>query len=169
MRIEMVSAADRATKMGWALLVGTVLFAAPPLAGQSQNMNFFVAVEGPTWGANRPAVEVSDAQCTDLGYPEGFGHLNWRAYLTGTPADGEEAKVARERIGSGPWYNFYGVEIAADLSQLHSDGNNLWFESAVTILGETAPQGVLEIPQGSRLDGAAFSRDGPFLCFGVSG
>ena len=167
MRIEVVSVPDAATRMGWALLLGTVLFAAPPVAGQSQNMNFFVAVEGPTWGANRPAVEVSDAQCTDLGYPEGFGHLNWRAYLTGTPADGEESKVARERIGSGPWYNFYGVEIAADLNQLHSDGNNLSSETAVTVRGQAPPEGALEIPSGSQLDGGDYSRQGPFFCFGV--
>ena len=167
MRLEKVNAPDIVTRVGWTLAAGMVLFTASPLAGQRQNMNFFVAVEGPTWGANRPAVEVSDAQCTDLGYPEGFGHLNWRAYLTGTAADGEEAKVARERIGSGPWYNFYGVEIAADLNQLHSDGNNLSLETAVTVRGQAPPEGTLDIPSGSQLDGGDYSRQGPFFCFGV--
>lgn len=157
----------RAIRIGKALIVGMAPFAGSPLAGQSPEMSFFLATQGPVWGANRPPVEVSDAHCTDLAYPQGFGHLNWRAYLTGTSADGEADQIARERIGEGPWYNFYGVMIAEDLDQLHSDDNNLWFESAVTVMGEAAPEGVPDIPLGSRLDGAAFSRDGPFFCFGV--
>ncbi len=152
--------------MGSTLMVGMALFAAPPLAGQSQNMNFFIAVEGPAWGANLPALTVGDAFCFDEGYAEGFGHLTWRAYLTGTAEDGEADQVARERIGAGPWYNYFGVEIAANLDQLHSDENNLWSESAVTVRGQTAPEGVLEIPSGSQLDGSDFSREGPFFCFG---
>ncbi len=166
MRSDLVSAPAKPLKMGWALVVGLMLLSAAPVAGQSQNMNFFVAVQGPSWGATRPAVEVSDAQCTDLGYPEGFGHLNWRAYLTGTEADGEAEKVARERIGTGPWYNYYGVEIATDLSQLHSDGNSLSYETAVTVKGQGAPDS-LEIPAGSELDGGDYLRQGPFFCFGV--
>ncbi len=165
--IDTMNVMDVARKMGRALAVGMVLFYALPLAGQTQNMNFFVAVEGATWGANRGAVMVSDSQCTDLAYPEGFGHLNWRAYLTGTAADEEQAQIARERIGQGPWYNFYGVEIAADLDQLHSDDNNLWLESAVTVKGQGLPEGAFEIPAGSQLDGSDFSRAGPFFCFGV--
>ena len=50
--------------------------------------------------------------------------------------------------------------------RLHSDANNLWLESAVTVRGETPPEEV-QIPVGSQLDGGDFSRDGPFLCFGV--
>ena len=159
--------AHTATRLAGALIVGMALFAASPLAGQSTQMNFFVALEGPTWGANSPPVGVSDARCTELAYPLGFGHLSWRAYLTGTSADGEEDKVARERIGEGPWYNFYGVEIAADLDQLHSEANNLSLESAVTVMGDEAPEEALEIPPGSQLDGTAFTREGPFFCFGV--
>jgi hypothetical protein len=167
MRSKGINAPDMTRGMGWALVVGMALFAAPPLSAQSQNMNFFVAEQGPSWGANRPGVDVSDAQCTDLGYPEGYGHLNWRAYLTGTAADSEEAKIARERIGPGPWYNYHGVEIATNLDQLHSDGNNLSLETAVTVKGRAFPEGTLEIPTGSELDGGDYSRQGPFFCFGV--
>ena len=159
--------ADMVTRMELALVVGMALFAAPPLAGQSQKMNFFVALEGPSWGADRPPVGVSDAFCHDEAYGEGFGHLTWRAYLTGTSADGEADQIARARVGAGPWFNFFGVEIAADLDQLHSDANNLSVESAITVRGQTAPEGVLEIPSGSQLDGTDFSREGPFFCFGV--
>ena len=102
---------------------------------------------------------MSDSHCHDEAYGEGFGQLTWHAYLNGTAADGEEGEVARERIGEGPWINFYGVVIAENVAQLHSDDNNLWFESAVTVRGQTAPEGVLEIPPGSELDGGDFSRD----------
>lgn len=132
-------------------------------------MSFFVAVEGATWGADQPALEVSDTQCTDLAYAQGYGHLTWRAYLNGTGADGEGDQIARERIGRGPWLNYYGVPIADDLAQLHSDENNLWVESAVTVLGEYPPDGALEIPMGSRLDGSLYTRAGPYFCFGVPG
>ncbi len=155
------------TRLGGGLIVGMALFASSPLAGQSNKMNFFVAAEGPTWGANSPPVAVSDAQCTDLAYPEGFGYLTWRAYLTGTAADGEADQVARARIGEGPWFNYHAVEIAPDLDQLHSDANNLGSESAVTIRGQQLPAGVLEIPAGSQLNGTDYTREGPFVCFGI--
>ncbi len=150
----------------WAILAATVVLP-DALSAQAANINFFVAPRGATWGATQPAVRVSDQQCTDLAYPLGLGHLNWKAYLNGTAADGEAAEVARNRIGSGPWYNYYGVTIAENLAQLHSDDNNLWTESAVTVTGEAAPAG-FTIPPGSQLDGGDFTRAGPFFCFGVT-
>lgn len=129
-------------------------------------MNFFVAPEGASWGADQPALQVSDTQCADLAYAQGFGHLEWRAYLNGSEEDGESDQVARERIGTGPWYNYYGVVVAESLHQLHSDDNNLWVETAVTVAGEYAPE-ELEIPWGSELDGDLYDRSGPFFCFGL--
>ena len=158
---------DLATRIWRVLIVGTTLIAASPLAWQSTRMNFFVAPEGPNWGANQPPVGVSDAQCTDLAYAPGFGHLAWRAYLTGTAADGEEDQVAKGRIGAGPWYNYHGDLIAENLDQLHSDANSLSIESAVTVEGRSLPDGTLEIPPGSQLDGTDFARQGPFFCFGL--
>lgn len=149
------------------LAAALALWTPSGLAAQSADMNFFVAAEGASWGADRPALEVSDTQCSDLAYAQGFGHLTWRAYLNGTEADGEATEVARERIGSGPWYNYYGDVIAESLEQLHSDDNNLWEETAVTQLGEYPPEGKLEIPWGSELDGGLYDRTGPFFCFGV--
>lgn len=151
------------------VVAGAVLLMAPSaISAQSTDMNFFVAAEGASWGADQPALEVSDTQCTDLAYAQGYGHLTWRAYLNGAADDGEGDQRARERIGQGPWYNYYGVPIAEDLAQLHSDENNLWVESAVTVLGEYAPE-ELPLPMGSLLDADLYTRAGPFLCFGVPG
>lgn len=147
-----------------ALAAGLCVATASPLSGQpAPEMSFFLALEGPTRGADRPILEVSDEHCGALAYAQGFGHLTWRAYLNG---DGQRA---RDRIGSGPWYNYFGVLIAESVAQLHSDDNNLWQESAVTATGETAPAGAIEFPWGSELDGGDFTREGPFLCFGVPG
>ena len=172
MQSETVNKSDMVTRVGRTLVLGGlvaggVLLAAQPLVGQVSQMNFFLVVEGPTWGTDQPSVRMSDSHCHDEAYGEGFGQLTWHAYLNGTAADGEEGEVARERIGEGPWINFYGVVIAENVAQLHSDDNNLWFESAVTVRGQTAPEGVLEIPPGSELDGGDFSRDGPLFCFGL--
>ena len=153
-----------------AIWLGMLAFCtATPLEGQSPDMNLFLTVEGPSYGADRGAIGVSDTHCNDLAYNQGYGHLTWRAYLTGTASGGEADEIARDRIGDGPWYNYYGVLIAEDLAQLHSDENNLWIESAVTIIGETAPSGSIEFPYGSELDGGDFSRQGPFVCFGLPG
>src|SRR5687767_13302799 len=151
--------------------LGTLLLLAvgsAPLEAQNANpaMNFFLVPAGPSYGTEQPAVRVSDSYCATLAYPQGFGNLRWRAYLDGKAADGEGGQVARDRIGPGPYYNFYGVLIAESVAQLHSDDNNLWAESAVTVTGEAAPAG-FTIPTGSQLDGSDFTRQGPFFCFGI--
>lgn len=148
---------------------GMFLFLASPGWAQSLDANFFVAVEGPTWGADAPPLSVSDQHCRDIAYAAGWGDGRWRAYMTGKAADGEGDQIARERIGAGPWFNYYGVLIAEDVSQLHSDANNLNLETAITQNGEYVPERSMEIPPGSQLDGSAFTREGPFFCFRLPG
>jgi hypothetical protein len=142
------------------LALGTAALLPATLAAQAANMNFFLAPSGPTWGANQSALAVGDQHCGVLAYPLGLGHLTWRVYLT------EGSEQARDRIGTGPWYNYYGALIAENVAQLHSDDNNLWTESAVTVTGDAPPAGFV-IPLGSQLDGADFTRQGPFFCFGI--
>ena len=143
-----------------AVLLAAALFPAAATAQAAQNMNFFLAPTGPTFGANQPALVVADQLCATLAYPAGFGHLTWRAYRT------EGTTPARSRIGTGPWYNYYGSLIAENLAQLHSDANNLSTETVSTVTGEYGPTGFV-IPIGSQLDGGDFTRRGPFFCFGV--
>jgi len=150
------------TAWGAAAVAAALCAPATGAAQASPDMNFFVAGVGAAWGADQSALVVSDQQCTDLAYVQGFGHLTWHAYLT----EGNER--ARDRIGSGPWYNYYGVMIAESLEQLHSDDNNLWKESAVTETGDYPPEGLV-IPTGSELNGTLYTRAGPFFCFGLPG
>jgi hypothetical protein len=154
----------------WALSVGlgaVVLLAGSgrALEAQDSGMNFFVAPSGPTYGQTQPALRLNDQHCADLAYPLGFGHLRWAVYLNGVEADGEGGQVARDRIGPGPFINYYGAVIAENVAQLHSDENNLNAETAVTVTGDYAPDGFV-IPKGSELDGSDFTRQGPFFCFG---
>jgi len=163
MSIAPHSPPPRVRRLATAVALAATAFLPAGLAAQgqpSQNMNFFVAPTGPTVRPGQAALGLADQLCGTLAYAQGFGHLQWRAYLN------EGSQVARNRIGSGPWYNYYGVPIAESLAQLHSDDNNLWAESAVTVTGEYAPQGFV-IPLGSQLDGGDFTPRGPFLCFGV--
>jgi hypothetical protein len=153
---------------GWRVVVATaflILGGPRSIEAQDLRMNFFLSVDGPG-GTNFGAVIVSDGHCHDQGYAAGFGDLTWKAYLTGTAADGEAGEVARQRIGTGPWYNFAGVLIAENLDQLHSDAGNLIRATALTVQGGVAPAEVA-IPSGSQLDGSSFTRNGPLLCFGV--
>jgi hypothetical protein len=134
---------------------------------QSPNMNFFVALKGRAPTGKEHGLAVADGNCQDLAYVQGYGNLTWHAYLDGRPEDGEGNVKARDRIGKGPWYNFYGVEIAKNLDELHSDDNNLWDQTALTVTGQMLPKGALEIPWGSELDGKDFSLEGPYFCFGI--
>jgi hypothetical protein len=142
--------------------------ATPADAQPSPLMNFFVLPAGPTFGANQGSVAVSDTHCHTTAYAAGLGDLTWKAYMTGKASEGEGAQVARTRIGRGPFYNYYGVLIAQDVAQLHSDQNNLNAETAITLTGEYVDPAVLAaVPKGSELDGARFTRAGPLLCFGT--
>jgi hypothetical protein len=133
----------------------------------AQGFTFFVVPEGPTWGADRPAVGISDQNCQDIAYAAGYGDPTWRAYLDGSEAEGEGDEVASERIGAGPWYNYHGVLIAENLEQLHSDQSNLNQGTALTITGASLSPDVFAFPPGSELDAGDFTREGPYLCFGI--
>lgn len=101
-------------------------------SAQSTDMSFFITSVGGGDGANFGGLEGADAHCQTLAETAGSSRV-WAAYLSssmiidrssGSPqvTDGISA---RERIGSGPWYNAEGVMIASDLEDLHSENVNL--------------------------------------------
>jgi hypothetical protein len=150
--------------LGGLVLLGVLAFPSF-LEGQDPRMNFFLSPGGPG-GDQFGAVIMSDSYCHDLGYEAGFGDYQWKAYLDGTAEDGEEGEVAVERIGSGPWYNSAGEMIAENLDELHSPDGNFHRGTALTLHGEAAPED-FPLALGAELNGAAYSRAGPLLCFGV--
>jgi hypothetical protein len=155
--------------IGWAAAVAaaTLLGAAPPVSAQAADVSFFVMLEGPASGA--AALRSNDQHCATVAYAAGLGDGRWRAYLNGSAAEGEGGQLGRDRIGTGPWVNYWGYAVAENLDQLHSDANNLNVETALTATGEYPPAGVLQIPRGSELDAASFTPSGPYLCFKLPG
>ena len=131
---------------------------------QDTGMTFFITSAGPGDGANLGGLKGADAHCQKLAAAAGAGNRAWRAYLS-TSASGNEAAVnARDRIGKGPWRTAKGVQIAADVADLHSENNKLTKESQLTEKGEVVSgrgdtPNKHDILTGSQLDGTAFAAD----------
>ena len=123
---------------------------------EEQSMSFFITSQGPGNGANLGGLAGADAHCQSLAAAVGAGNRSWHAYLS---TNGSESVNARDRIGSGPWYNVQGVIVAENIERLHGD-NNLTKE---TVLTETAAMtngrgdrpNRHDILTGSDLDGTA--------------
>src|SRR5262245_34195742 len=155
------------------VLVGSLLaVAAQPPAGQQppQPMTFFVTSVGVGQGANLGGLAGADRHCQQLATAAGAGNNGtWRAYLSTSASGGQAAVNARDRIGTGPWYNAKNARVAQNVADLHGDtleaarrGNNLTKVTALTEKGETI-KGVGDTPNqhdiltGSQLDGTAFT------------
>jgi hypothetical protein len=135
--------------------------APPPQPPQAPNMSFFVTGVNPGKGGDLGGIEGADRYCQTLAERHGAGGKTWRAYLSTQPADGKPAVNARDRIGNGPWQNFKGTVIAANLDELHSDNNKLGFDNSLSERGQIIP-GVGFAPNrhdvltGSTMEGRAF-------------
>src|SRR5918996_743815 len=88
-----------------------------PVSSQNQPMTFFVTSTGSGAGGNLGGLAGADKHCQTLAAKAGAGNRMWRAYLSTSGPDAN----ARDRIGSGPWYNAKGMLIASDVAELHSD------------------------------------------------
>lgn len=124
--------------------------------------SFFITSAGPGDGANLGGLEGADAHCQMLAEAAGHGGLTWHAYLSATAANGRSAVNARDRIGSGPWYNVDGARIATNPADLHSESANLTKETILTengdmVNGRGDTPNMHDILTGSQLDGTAFS------------
>jgi hypothetical protein len=149
-------------KKAWTTLAALALLTAAPVAGQAGNFSFFVTSSGVGNGADLGGLEGADFHCQNLAYAAGFGDAEWRAYLSALPMDGQPAVHARDRIGRGPWYNYRGVLIARDATDLHSENANINRETVVNERGSTPQRH--DILTGSNLDGTVFTGDGVTAC-----
>jgi len=122
-----------------ALLIPTGAEAQAP-AQAPPPMGFFVTSIGLGDGANLGGLDGADRHCQTLASAAGSGSRTWRAYLSQAPAGALPQVNARDRIGSGPWYNANGVRIAWDVADLHGDhqrdSNNVRKPTAVDERGE---------------------------------
>ena len=156
------------------LLVAAILvvaLAALPVSAQNADskMSFFIVSSGPGNGADLGGLAGADARCQMLARAVGGGERTWRAYLGATASGGQAAVNARDRIGSGPWFNAKGVQVARDVDDLHSDNNNLTKETQLNEYGQMV-NGRGDSPNrhdvltGAQLDGTAFSGSDDTTC-----
>jgi hypothetical protein len=133
------------------------------------NMNFFLTSAGPGDGANLGGLAGADRHCQGLAASVGAGGKTWHAYLSATASGGQPAVNARDRIGSGPWFNAKGVKIADNVQQLHGEGATLTKQSILTEKGDTV-QGRGDTPNrhdiltGSNPDGTLATGTGDTTC-----
>src|SRR5262245_49048125 len=154
------------SKQTWFFLAATTVFVLTWFVGaqsapQAAQMTFFVTSAGPGNGANLGGLAGADAHCQRLAAAVGAGNRMWRAYLSVNPT-GQPAVNARDRIGRGPWVNVKGVQIAANVDDLHSDKNAMTKDTNITEKGMTV-NGIGDNPNthdiltGSQADGKAFT------------
>jgi hypothetical protein len=144
---------------------------APP-----QPMSFFITSAGSGKGANLGGLAGADRICQTLASAVGSGNKTWHAYLSVSAANGRPAVNARDRIGTGPWYNAKGEKIANGLADLHGDtaelarlGNNLVKLSALTekgnmVNGRGDTPNTHDMLTGSQTDGTAYPDGADHTC-----
>jgi hypothetical protein len=116
-----------------------LLIASVPAAAQQNTMSFFITSAGPGDGAKLGGLEGADAHCKQLADAAGVTGKTWRAYLSAKAAEGQPAVNAKDRIGTGPWYNQRGVMVARNVDDLHSANNKLGKENSLTEKGMEVP------------------------------
>jgi hypothetical protein len=152
----------------------TVFVAAAVLALQSgvlaQNktsLSFFITSAGSGDGANLGGIAGADAHCQKLASAVGAGNRTWRAYLSGV--ENGKPVNAKDRIGAGPWVNAKGVQVAANLAELHSEAAKTGKENSLTEKGDMVngrgdKPNMHDILTGSNLDGTAFTDKEDHTC-----
>jgi hypothetical protein len=145
-----------------ALATALVGCAAQPSAPPTGPMSFFVTSTGLGRGGDLGGLEGADRHCQALAQAAGAGNRTWRAYLSTQGASLSDTNVvnARDRIGTGPWFNAKGVLIARDVEDLHAQ-NRISKETALDekgrpVNGRGDNPLLHDMLTGSRPDGTAF-------------
>jgi hypothetical protein len=151
-------------KKAFVTLATLMLLSAVPVAGQAGNFSFFIT-SSPRDGANLGGLDGADRHCQNLAYAVGFGDTEWRAYLSAMASGGQTAVNARDRIGTGPWYNFRGVMVARDVTDLHSENANITKATVLTergasVNGRGDTPNQHDILTGSNVDGTVYTGEG---------
>ncbi len=115
------------TAKNWSWLA--TLMIGLPMIVQSQtvdsSLSFFITSDSIGLGGNLGGLSGADAHCQQLATAVNKGNRLWRAYLSTQTLNGIPAVNARDRIGTGPWFNANKVKIASNLTELHTAGTNM--------------------------------------------
>lgn len=127
---------------GLALAAATAATCCLAVGAQAQSvdetMSFFITSVSGGDGANLGGLAGADAHCSALASAAGSSRT-WAAYLSTTmvidrttdPATITDGVSARDRIGSGPWYNAKGDLIANDVDDLHGGGSKISLQAGL--------------------------------------
>ena len=104
-----------------AILISAGCRADPPTGPSGQPVGFFVTSVTSVTG-NLGGLAGADFTCQRLAGAAGHTGRAWRAYLSveQDSANGNMPTHARDRIGTGPWYNANGILVANNVAELHS-------------------------------------------------
>ena len=147
-------------------VVTLAILASVGATAQDNAMSFFITSAGPGDGANLGGLDGADAHCQMLAEAAGSTGRTWRAYLS---QSGGMAIDARDRIGSGPWYNANGIEVASSAANLHSANNELSKANSISekgdvINGRGDSPNMHDVLTGSQPDGTAFTDGEDHTC-----
>jgi hypothetical protein len=146
----------------------------------SPKFSFFATSQGSgDDGGNLGGLTGADLKCQTAAAKVGAGAKTWHAYLSlSARADGGGEVNARDRIGTGPWYNVRGALIATDVAALHEENdagvNGITSATGLDENGDRIPTGDAQaaiapehdILTGSKRDGRAFPRAPDYTCAG---
>lgn len=92
-----------------------------PTSPSTLSLGFFVTSVTGTTG-NLGGLAGADGTCQRLASAVGQGARTWRAYLSAErdAANNNQPTHARDRIGSGPWYNANLALVASTVAELHA-------------------------------------------------
>ncbi|MES2415018.1 MAG: hypothetical protein V4614_14525 [Pseudomonadota bacterium] len=138
-------------------------------ASTGNSMSFFVTSANPGKGGDLGGLAGADKYCQTLATSAGAGSRTWRAYLSNAGMSWASSVNARDRIGSGPWFNAKGERVAFSVDDLHSAGNNLNKKTALSekgevIMGRGDAVNMHDILTGSSSDGRAIASDKDTTC-----
>jgi uncharacterized protein YidB (DUF937 family) len=98
---------------------------------QPQKMTVFITSMGSGDGGNLGGLAGADRICAERATAVGAPRRTWRAYLSTTAEGTQKGVDARNRIGSGPWYNARGAEVGRNAADLHRPGSPINKETAL--------------------------------------
>ncbi len=146
------------------ILVGVVSIVQ---AQVDSSLSFFITSDSIGLGGNLGGLSGADAHCQQLAAAQGKGNRVWHAYLSTQAANGNPAINARDRIGTGPWFNSKKVKIASNLTELHTASTNMISQAnGLNEKGNQIPASpnIHDMLTGTRANGTAYLAGADSTC-----
>jgi len=130
------------------------------------SLGFFITGRSLGTGGNFGGLAGADAHCQQLADSVGAGNRVWRAYLSTQGSNGIPGVNARDRIGTGPWFNANKVMVAANLTALHDTANRTTINATngLTHRGLAVASNLHDLVTGTKFNGMAPAEGADSTC-----